>query len=366
MRKAALLLTIAWLAWAGFSEDMAKLVDSRLKPDQPGGCVLVAKENRIVFLRCEGVADIKTGERITPLTIFNLGSISKTFVAYGILYLVKEGRLSLDDSLLKFFPDFENRTIAEKIKIKHLLSHTSGLPDVRKVEERRAFYLTAKDKENFEPEKHVKKLLFEPGERFHYSNPAFNGLALIIEKVTGRKWQDFIKEKIFRPAGMGCSTITDGPHPSEGVAHAYRLANGRFEEYDYGEFPTFAAAGNGGVWSCILDLFRYEMAIEKHKFLDKKYIELSRTPFHPPNWKEKRHPFVGFSWFIGEEALFGSREFGLKLIYHTGSQGGFRAFHIKIPEKRILLAGVFNRPIKDLKGFIKSALQLLQSYHWLD
>ncbi len=361
-----MLFAVAWLLRAGFSQDMAKLVDSRLRPDQPGGCVLVAKKNRVVFLRCVGVADIETGERITPLTVFNLGSISKTFVAYGILLLAKEGKLSLDDSLLKFFPDFDSKAIARKIKLKHLLSHTSGLPDLRKVEERREFYLTAKDKENFEPEKHVKKLLFEPGENFHYSNPAFNGLALIIEKVTGRKWQDFIKERIFKPAGMGCSTITDGPYPSEGVAHAYRLVDGRFEEYDYGEFPTFAAAGNGGVWSCILDLFRYELAIERCKFLDRKYIELSRKPFHPPNWKGKKPPFVGFSWFVGEEPLFGKRIFGVKLIYHTGSQGGFRAFHIKIPDKHILFAGVFNRPIEDFRGFIKQGLHILQRYNWLD
>ncbi|MEI9912726.1 MAG: serine hydrolase domain-containing protein [Bacteroidota bacterium] len=89
---------------------------------------------------------------------------------------------------------------------------------------------------------------FEPGTKYKYSNPAFNGLALIIEKVTGKKWQDYINDLIFKPAGMKTSTITDGPHPQHGVAHAYiEKKGGGFEELDYGEEPTFAAAGNGGV-----------------------------------------------------------------------------------------------------------------------
>src|SRR5699024_127346 len=136
---------------------------------------------------------------------------------------------------------------------KHLMTHTSGLPDSRKVSEQFEFYLTAKDEENFNPIKKTTELNFEPGSRFQYSNPAFNGLALIIEKITDQKWQDFIIENIFKPADMDESKITDGPHPEEGVAHAYESENNIFAESDYGEVPTFAAAGNGGVWCSILD-----------------------------------------------------------------------------------------------------------------
>ena len=96
-----------------------------------------------------------TKEKITENTIFNTGSISKTFVANGILILEEENKLAIEDPILKYFEDFKNTEIAEKVKIKHLLAHNSGLPDARQVSENFEFYLTAEDKENFEPLKHV-------------------------------------------------------------------------------------------------------------------------------------------------------------------------------------------------------------------
>jgi len=334
-------------------------------PDEPGGSVLVKKGDRIIFLRSYGIADLRTGEKITENTIFNLGSISKTFVAYGILILQQEGRLSVEDSLSKYFNDFDNKDIAEKIKIKHFLSHTSGIPDLRRVEERKEFYLTAKDRENFEPLKHVEKLNFQPGEKFEYSNPAFNGLALIIEKVSGQKWQQFIKERIFAPAGMKNCRITDGSYPEKGVAHAYIKENGRFMEYDYGEFPTFAAAGNGGIWCSVMELVKYERAINDHVFLSKELIERSRSVFYPENWKDKNPPQLGWSWFILTRDNPENR-FGVKIVYHTGSQGGFRSFYVSIPEKKILYIGLFNRPVDNLKDLRLKGLEILKKYNWLD
>ena len=119
--------------------------------------------------------------------------------------------------------DFKNTEIADRVRIKHLLSHTSGLPDNRNVDENFEFFLSAKDEENFAPVKQADSLNFEPGEKFEYSNPAFNGLALIIEKITGQPWQKFITDSIFIPSGMVNSKITDGPYPQEGVAHGYEL-----------------------------------------------------------------------------------------------------------------------------------------------
>src|SRR5690606_1458398 len=159
-------------------------------------------------------------------TIFNTGSISKTFVSNGVLMLEEANLLSLEDSLYQYFEDFDQDDIAKKVKIKHLLSHTSGFPDSRKVDENFEFYLTAKDEENFQPIKHTEALNFEPGKEFDYSNPAFNGLALIIEKITMQKWQSFIHDKIFMPSGMTHSKITDGAYPNHGVAHAYTFENG--------------------------------------------------------------------------------------------------------------------------------------------
>lgn len=369
MRFALCFLILTPLLWAckeappaaTFSSELDALFQSELEEYGPGGAVLVMKGDSMIFAKGYGLADLETGEKITPNTLFNTGSISKTFTAYGILKLRDAGALSLEDSLPKYFPDFDNPEIARKVKIKHLLAHTSGLPDLRKTEEDSVFYLTAKDRENWEPIKRAQALNFEPGERYEYSNPAFNGLALIIEQVSGRKWQDYVHQEIMLPAGMASSTITDGPHPQEGVAHAYEKVNGQYREYDYGEYPTFAAAGNGGVWSSVNELTKYELAIRQGAFLNEATIAESRTVYEPENRADSLPPFLGFSWFINEP----TPPLNVRRVFHTGSQGGFRAFHLSIPEKEILYVALFNRPV-EVEAFMEKGLKLMAKYGWLE
>jgi len=326
-----------------FSDRLDSLLAKELTTDGPGGAVLVMKNDSILFSKGYGLADLTTKEAISTKTLFNLGSISKTFVANGILLLQQQGKLSVDDSLYKYFPEFKNKTIAQKIKIRHLLTHTSGLPDNRKVSEDTIFYLTAKDAANWTPELKVDSLEFEPGTSYHYSNPAFNGLALIIEKVSGQKWQDFIAENIFKPSGMIRSTITDGPHPASGVAHCYDKIHGQWTEDDYGEEPTFAAAGNGGVWSSVEELALYEKALQSALFLSTSSIADSRTaknlfPVKSLSSLENQEWSLGWSWFISSTAD------GTKIVGHAGTQGGFYANYICIPEKKILFVLLANFP----------------------
>lgn len=343
------------------------LLTAEFRADEPGGALLVMKSDSIIYTKCVGLADLKTWEEITPNTLFNLGSISKTFVANGILILQAEGKLSLSDPMSRYFLEFKNREIADAVTIAHLLTHTSGLPDNRPVSENPEFFITAKDYENFAPVMQAEKFVFAPGERYEYSNPAFNGLALIIEKVSGQKWQQFIAERIFAPAGMISSTITDGPHPESGVAHAYEPVNGRWAESDYGEFPTFPAAGNGGVWSSLTELALYGKALKSNLFLGSELTKKSMTIFRPETWAGSEPPFIGYSWFIGEDQLLGEKnDFGVRFVYHTGDQGGFRAFYFSVPEKDILYVGLFNRPPEDLNRIIVSGLTLLRKNNWLD
>lgn len=320
---------------------------SQFKPAEPGASVLISLNDSVVFQQSYGTANLATQEPITAQTLFNLGSISKTFVAYGILVLRDEGKLSLEDPLEKYFTDFKNSEIARKVHIIHLLTHTSGLPDLRRVKEDSVFYLTAKDEENWAPVMQADSLSFEPGSQFAYSNPAFNALALIIEKVSGQKWQDFIHERIFLPAGMNTSTITDGPHPESGVAHGYVYDQGRWIEKDYGEEPTFAAAGNGGVWSSVDDLVKYEKALREATFLSEQTITKSQQPFLFNNWSADFDPYIGLSWFIRYTAN------GLKIVEHTGTQGGFYCHHVSVPEKRFLYIILANRPFDREKTYEK-------------
>ncbi|HMJ69793.1 MAG TPA: serine hydrolase domain-containing protein [Cyclobacteriaceae bacterium] len=345
MKYLVLIIVVAIMASCSkpaprLSERLDSLFNAQVKPNGPGVAALVSIGDSIVFSKYYGIADLKTKEPITDKTLFNLGSISKTFVANGILMLRDEGKLSLNDSVIKYFPEFKNKDIGRKVKISHLLTHTSGLPDIRPVSEQREFYLTANDAENWQPVTQCDSLVFEPGTQFEYSNPAFNGLALIIEKVSGQKWQDFIADRIFKPAGMTTSTITDGPHPQSGVSHGYVLEDGRWSELDYGEEPTFCAAGNGGVWSSVEELIKYQKAMETAAFSTPATILQSKTINSPENWAGKEAPFIGWSWFIEKTPD------GVKTVGHTGTQGGFYCHYVTMPDKKILYLMLANFPIE--------------------
>lgn len=365
MRKGfSVLLILLWScsgkqAGKGIEFDLHAYFSSFFNPDEPGATVLLSKNGKVVFSKSYGLADLQTNEPITSKTLFNLGSLSKTFVAYGILILRDQGKLSLDDPLSTYFKNFKNKAIADRVTIRHLLTHTSGLPDNRNVAADTVFYLTAKDEENWAPVMQADSLHFEPGERFEYSNPAFNGLALIIEKVSGMKWQHFIAETIFKPAGMTTSTITDGAHPEQDVAHGYVKVGSAWKEDDYGEEPTFAAAGNGGVWSSAEELVLYEQAIRKAVFAPKETMAESQTIQHFANWKSEAPPFIGLSWFIEQTPE------GLKTMGHTGTQGGFYCHYVYVPEKEILYLVLANRAI-NREAFLEYIFNYLEAKNWLD
>jgi len=331
------------------------------RPDEPGAAVLLMKGDNVVFAKGYGLADLKTREPITTKTLFNLGSISKTFVASAILILQERGKLSVEDSLVQYFPAFKNKDIARQVKIKHLLTHTSGLADNRHVSDDTVFYLTAKDAENWYPETQLDALSFAPGSRYEYSNPAFNGLALIVEQVSGQPWQTFVKTNIFNPSGMTTSTITNGAHPEHGVSHGYVLNHGQWTEDDYGEEPTFAAAGNGGVWSSVEELARYEQAFRQAKFLKPETIREARTIKEYPQWTSAEKPFIGWPWFITQED-------SVTLIGHPGSQGGFLTNYVSIPEKGIFFVILCNAPREayEMSTTTRFVLSELKKQNWLD
>jgi CubicO group peptidase (beta-lactamase class C family) len=332
---------------------------TQMPEGEPGGAILIMKDDSIVFSKGYGVTDINTKERITTKTLFNLGSISKTFVANAILKLQEQGKLSVEDSLEKYFPGFAEPRIAKRVRIKHLLTHTSGLPDNRNVENDTVFYLTAKDEENWYPVTQAKYLIFEPGQRYEYSNPAYNALALIVEKVSGQKWQTYVRDSIMRPSGMRASKITDGPYPTDSVAHAYQKNKGQWIEDDYGEEPTFAAAGNGGVWSSVEELAKYELALRDSVFLSDSTIRDSRTIKTFPVWFDTRKPFIGWSWFIEKNPD------GLVTVGHTGDQGGFLCNYVTIPDKKIFFVILCNTR-RDVPAFTNQIFSILKENNYFD
>ncbi len=342
-----------------FVNEIDAYFTSQFPVNEPGGAVLIMKGDSVVFAKGYGLADLNIKETITTKTLFNLGSISKTFVANAILILEEQGKLSVEDSLIKYFPGFKNKDAAKKIKIKHLLTHTSGLPDNREVSKDTAFYLTAKDTENWYPVTQTDTLEFEPGSQYNYSNPAFNGLALIVEQVSGLKWQKFVQENIFNPSGMANSTITDGSHPDHGVSHAYIKKDGQWIEDDYGEEPTFPAAGNGGVWSSVEELAQYERAIRHNLFLSEEKIRDSRRVKYFRNWSGNAEPFIGWSWHV-------TKQDSISIIGHPGSQGGFLTNYITLPGKEIFFVILCNTPREEyeMKKTLMFVLERVREQNW--
>jgi len=334
------------------TDQIDELFSQEFKDNQPGGAVLVISNGDTITKKGYGISDINTKEKITPSTLFNVGSISKTFVSNTILSLAAEGKLNVNDSLYGYFPNFKNPSIAKKVKLHNMLTHTSGLPDNRGKLHDSVYLLTAKDQENWDPILLNDSLEFEPGTKFEYSNPAFNGLALIIEKITGKKWQEVVKEKIFIPANMSSSKITDGPYPQSGVAHGYIKSGTTFIEKDYGEEPTFAAAGNGGVWSSVNELANYETALQNGKILKKDLAEHSRSIMRYSPWNGEVPPFMGYSWFISQTTD------SVKIVSHTGTQGGFYADFVSIPEKGFLYVVLCNRSFPR-EEFRKKILEMI-------
>ena len=333
---------------------------ARFPADAPGIAVMIAKRGQPVWQGAYGLADVQTREPITTRTAFNLGSLSKTFVANAILILAQRGRVSLDDPMLKYFPDFAHPDVVRGIQLRHLLTHTSGLPDRRGEVASWESYMEARDVESWAPEKGATELAFPPGTDYAYSNPAYNGLALVIEQVTGGRWQSFVEREVLQPAGMVSSTITDGPEPSRGVAHAYVREEGQWNEYDYGEYPTFAASGNGGVWSSVEDLVHYERALGAGTFLPTAVVTDSRTVKTFDGWTGKAPPKIGWSWFIAD--VDGHREVG-----HTGGQGGFLTNYFVVPEKELQVVYLMNNGDDDGWTAVNAELhRWLEAQAWLD
>jgi CubicO group peptidase (beta-lactamase class C family) len=151
---------------------------------------------------------------------------------------------------------------------------------------------------------------------------------------------------------MRLSTITDGPHPEKGVSHGYLYDGENFFEKDYGEEPTFPASGNGGVWSSVEELWKYEQAIQNNIFLDSAWINKSRRVFPFPGWRDKQPSFMGLSWFI-------TTFMNQRMIGHTGSQGGFISDYIWLPDKKFFYVLLCNTP-KPIEEIRKQLLTLLE------
>jgi len=163
------------------------------------GVVLVAHKGRILFRHAYGMANYELRVANSPSTRFHIASVSKPFTAIAILQFEEQGRLSISDPVARFLPDFPN---GDKIKLEHLLTHTSGIPNVNDLPDYDTFARSPHTVEQLVAKFASLPLDFQPGSDYHYSNSNYNLLALILEKVGGENYGEYVRKHILDPAGM--------------------------------------------------------------------------------------------------------------------------------------------------------------------
>jgi len=218
-------------------------------PQHPGAALLVIDHDEIIYNKCYGLADLETQRPITPDTSFYLGSISKQFTAMAIMLLVENERLSYDDRLPAFFPQFPSW--GTEISVRHLLHHTSGLPEyVPLFSSSEGVFDWAREINGLTNEAVLQRAMdltgpeFPVGAQYSYSGMGYVMLAMIVAIVSGKSFAEFLKVRIFDPLGMKHTVAYDASRPARHkLAHGYWKEKDQFERWDYPMLTT----GDGGL-----------------------------------------------------------------------------------------------------------------------
>jgi CubicO group peptidase (beta-lactamase class C family) len=277
-------------------------------PEHVGAAVLVIDDGKIIFRHTYGLADAENHTPVTPQTNFRIASISKQFTATAIMLLVDEGKLSLDDTLDRFFPGFP--AYGHHITVRNVLNHTSGLPDYEDLVPE-GTKLQVHDRDVLKLILDTDKPLFEPGTQYKYSNTGYSLLALIVEQVADQPFQTFVNDRIFKPCGMDHSVVyIRGLNEVTNRAFGHSKEDGRWVRTD--QSVTSAVLGDGGIYSSIDDLSKWVAALHDQNLLSEETYRQTYTPVPTDD------PAVGygFGWRIDTFK-------GEKRYHHTGGTRGF-------------------------------------------
>lgn len=338
------------------SNSFDSLFNSLYKDGQPGAAVLLVEGDSIIYDKGFGIADLNTKVPIDGNTFFNIASVSKQFSAVALMILSEEGKLNLDDPVKKWFPDFK-ADFYNRITLKHLLSHSSGIPDARDRSDR-DFVLYSKDEESYSYLKTLDKLNFEPGTSYEYMNPTFQLMYSIVEKASGENFEKFMKERIFDPAGMNTTLYFEDGRSIPGMAHGYIPdSTGGFLEYDYGEESFFATKADGGIYTSTHEFLKWEKALRNNILISESMKNDAHSPHNVID--PLKGEYYGYGWFISKREGYPDK------IYHTGDNGGFQIYAARYPSKNILLLIFANRNDKDREQTAEKCDSILKSYNFL-
>jgi CubicO group peptidase (beta-lactamase class C family) len=333
MRTAAMIACVAFsallAACATGSRHMQREIDDLMREyagDGPGAALLVLRDGEAVVRRGYGYADLERRVPVTSQTNFRLASISKQFTAAAVLLLAEDGALRLDDPARRWLPELP--ASADAITLHHLLTHTSGLVDYED--------LMAPDAAAQVHDADVLRLLavhdrlyFAPGSDYRYSNSGYALLALVVERVSGMRYADFLRARIFQPLRMdGAVAFEDGVSTVAHRAYGYSFDDGAWRRTD--QSSTSAVLGDGGIYASIDDLAKWNAALYDDRLLSDASRALAFAAHTPTD--EPDVDAYGYGWRLHGDTL-----------WHSGETIGFRNVIVRWPQRRLTVVLLSNR-----------------------
>jgi CubicO group peptidase (beta-lactamase class C family) len=276
----------------------------------PAIAVGVIQDGKVIYANAIGYADLEKQTKATTATNFRLASVSKQFTAMGTMMLVEAGKLKLTTSLCEAFPAFPE--YGKGITVRHLLNHTSGLRAYERLMptsatipllDRDAYWLLAQEDSTTSP----------PGAAYNYSNSGYAMLAVIIEKISGRTFASYMKERIFEPLGMTGTVVNErGMTAIANRAYGYSQKDGEFRRND--QSTTSYVCGDGGIYSSIDDMVKWDQALHKTDLVSSAMLEMAFSA--DPVTRDEKGVGYGFGWMIDTYR-------GKRCVAHTGNTCGF-------------------------------------------
>lgn len=305
------------------------LVLEQVKPNEPGVAILIAKKGKIVYKKAFGSANLELNVPLEPDMIFQIGSITKQFTAVAILQLVEQGRISLQESVQKYIPDFPFKGYT--ITIENLLTHTSGIKDFMSINHPGQNVL----RWDFTPQQlidHFKNepLEFKPCSKYNYTNSGYVLLGRIIEIASGKSYHGYLLENVIQKAGLKNTFFANADTVISKRVSSYTRDRGFYDNADY--FSISFGYGCGDLLSTIADLFKWNTALLNGNLIRKETLEKAFTPY---KLSDGTNTTYGYGWFIDNVG-------GVKRIHHEGQIRGFVAEEKYYPADDIFVATIAN------------------------
>lgn len=349
--KNLILLAITFLLFTGCSADKEEAIEEIFgdyQNEKPGAAVMVIRDGKIIFSKGYGYADIERKTPVSENTNFRLASVTKQFTAMAVLQLIEKGELNFDTNLKELFPAFPD--YGKNITIKNLLQHTSGLIDYENLIPDTAT-VQVKDKDVLEMMTKTDSTYFSPGDRHQYSNTGYALLAMAIEEISGMPFREYLKQNIFEPLGMeNTLAFEKGINEIPNRSFGYTISDSGVTLTD--QSVTSAVLGDGGIYSNLNDLYKWDQALYSDKMVRRNYLDKSYARGKTSTGESFDY---GFGWRLENYK-------GMEVKYHTGSTKGFRNIIYRIPKEKFSIIILTNRDAGSEFSTLEFAHEIIDLY----